>query len=68
MFITTILLLFYGMGDETLFNTKVKARLVICPVLFVAGIIWKSRKSILEWTFRKNIHERIIKKRRISYV
>ena len=53
LYVAINLQLFYGMGNDTLFNTKVKARLVICPILFVSGIIWK---------FRKDIHERIFKK------
>ena len=53
LYVAINLQLFYGMGHEKFFDTEVDARLIICPILFLSGIIWK---------FRKDIHERIFKK------
>lgn len=55
LYVILNLQLFYGMGDEKFFGTKIEARWVLCPIIFMSGIFWK---------YRLDIHDRIFKKPR----
>ena len=55
LYVILNLQLFYGMGDEKFFGTKIEARWVLCPIIFMIGIFWK---------YRLDIHDRIFKKPR----
>ena len=59
VYVVLNLQLFYGMGDEKFFGTEIEARLIICPIIFMSGIIWKYRLDIHDRIFQKprKVHE-----------